>query len=137
MSESPACPRCEYDDETVLHALVRFPKISGLIVYAEHVLLHLGRVDKCMIKITPPPGLSKKGVECLLCTNANLKERIWKTRMKVVAMGTFISGLGLLLYYFRCHPKSKIGLERGHLSRSMYEKRCKNVARKLGMNDPV
>lgn len=46
-----------------------------------------------------------------------------------------ISDPGLLVY-FRYYPKSKTGLEKRHLSRSMYKKRLKNVARKLGLNDP-
>lgn len=89
---SPACTSCGQGDKTVQHALAHCPEISDMIVYAEHVLLHLERIQlsaECMIKIALPPGLLKEEEACLLCTVAVLKGSIWKTKMKKVATRTW------------------------------------------------
>lgn len=85
MSVLLASPRCRWNNKTILHALVQCPELSGLIVYAKHVLSHLRRVPlltESMIKIVPSLGLSKEGKASFLFTITILKECMWKSRMK-------------------------------------------------------
>lgn len=57
-----ACPRSEQDNESVLHALVQCLALLSFIVYVDHALSHLRRVQlsaESIIKIVPPSRLSK------------------------------------------------------------------------------
>lgn len=115
---SSNCPRCWWDKETALHAIVQCPKVTDVWVYAEQLLSNTGRVQllsESIVKIDSPGFLKN----CFLIEEAIAREVIWKARMKGLRSDIFISSPDLVnLFIF--HLKRKVGLERRCLCVKMF-----------------
>lgn len=81
----------------------------------------------CKIDLTD--FLVEEAKNCFPIVVAIAREGIWKTKMKVLKTGTFIT-LTNLVNYFIFHLKRMFGLERRCVSTEKFKKRWKHVERK-------
>ncbi|XP_036366636.1 uncharacterized protein LOC118766888 [Octopus sinensis] len=129
------CPRCGRDRK--LSCMLLFSVLECLKCGLMQNMSGLGRVQlssESIVKIDLPDFLTKESNQCFLAVVAIAKEVVWKSRMKGLATGNLISGLGLVRYFI-FHFKRKLRLERRCHSKKMFKERRLHVARVLGMKD--
>lgn len=82
-----------------LHSFVQSSMLSDLWNYTKHILSHLGKVQmsaESIIRIVSSTSLNEERKVFTLAVVTMAKEAIWKTRVKGINTGTFISSRGLM-----------------------------------------
>lgn len=104
---------------------MKYTVIREMTAYVEQLLSTIERIQlstESIINIILPSFLNR-GEEGLFSRfSATLKETIWRTYVKGIASGTFMSAWGLI-GYFNYSLKSKIRLDKRYLLHSTFGKR--------------
>lgn len=73
-----------------------------------------------ILKTLELSGISIDGKACFLSTVAVRKNCVWKTHVKCIATGSFIT-CDRFLMYFRYHLKVNFVLEKGYQSQKLFD----------------
>lgn len=123
------CPRFWQSNEIALHAIMQCSRISETWFYAENLLSCVERVrlsSESIIKNVSPPSHSKER-GCSIAVIATAKEVIWKSCLRSVATGDFLSNRLIRLINDFGKLKRKIRMKRSCLPLRVFEKKMEKI----------